>query len=178
MKKSYKVALGGLIMALCLVIMAFTTIVPIASFALPAVAGVALIILNLEFGKGWAFLVYIGVAFLNFFISSDHTAIISFAVLLGYYPILKGVIEGLRKTVLEWVIKMSTFNFAILIGVLLTVLIFGKEILIAEYSEFGKLGIGLFILVCNTVFVIYDLALTKVITFIIIRFLPLLKRFH
>lgn len=178
MKKSYKVALGGLIMALCLVTMAITTVFPFASFAIPAIAGVMLIILNLEFGKGWALLVYLGVAFLNFFISSDHTAIISFAVLLGYYPILKGVIESIRKPVLEWVLKMVCFNVAILIGVFLTILIFGKEILLAEYSEFGKLGIGLFILACNGVFVVYDFALTKVITLIIIRFLPLLKRFH
>ena len=177
MKSSYKVALGGMIMALSTLCMTATNLFPFASFALPAVAGALIIPLNLELGKKWAFAVYAGVSLLCIFISSDHTAIISFIALFGYYPIVKGVIEKMRKPVLEWVLKMLLFNAAVGIGILLTLLFFGIETLLSEYGEFGKIGISVFIAACNVVFVIFDIALTRMITLIIIRFLPLLKRF-
>ena len=177
MKTSYKVALGGMIMALCVLCMTATNLFPIASFALPAIAGCLIIPINLELGKKWALCVYLGTALLSIFISSDHTAIISFIVLFGHYPILKGIIERIRKPIIEWVLKMLLFNIAVGIGVLLTLLFFGMDILIAEYGEFGKIGIIAFWAVCNVVFAVFDIALTRMITLIIYRFLPLLKRF-
>lgn len=177
MKTSYKVALGGMIMALCVLCMTATNLFPIASFALPAIAGVLIIPVNLELGKKWALCVYLGTALLSIFISSDHTAIISFIVLFGYYPILKGVIERIRKPLIEWVLKMLLFNASVGVGVLLTLLFFGLDTLIAEYGELGKLGIVVFWAVCNVVFVVFDIALTRIITLIIYRFLPLFKRF-
>ena len=176
MKTSYKIALGALIMALCCLFMMATTVFPFASFAFPAIAGVLLIYLNIEFGKKWALIVYVGVALLSFMLSSDHTAVISFAVFFGYYPILKGVIESLNKKALEWVIKLLVFNVAIAVGVFLTILLFGKEILLMEYSEFGKVGLLGFIGACEVVFVIFDIALTRLISFFISVILPRLKK--
>ena len=177
MKSSYKVALGGMIMALCVLCMTATNLFPFASFALPALAGVLIIPLNLELGKKWALSVYAGTSLLCIFLSSDHTAIVSFIVLFGYYPILKEVIEKLRHPVLEWVLKMLTFNIAVGIGVLITLIFLGTQTLISEYGEFGKIGVLAFILACNVVFVLFDIALTRLITLIIYRFLPLLKKF-
>ena len=124
MKTSYKVALGGMIMALCTLCMTATNLIPIASFALPGVAGVLIIPVNLELGKKWALSVYLGTSLLSIFISSDHTAIVSFIALLGYYPILKGVIERIRNRALEWAIKMLTFNLAIALGAFITIIFF------------------------------------------------------
>lgn len=177
MKTSYKVALGGMIMALCVLCMTATNLFPIASFALPAIAGTLIIPVNLELGKKWALCVYLGTALLSIFISSDHTAIVSFVVLFGYYPILKGVIEQIRKPLIEWVLKVLLFNVAVAVGILLTLLFFGLDVLIAEYGEFGKIGVALFWAACNVVFVVFDVALTRLITLIIYRFLPLFKRF-
>ena len=177
MKQSYKIALGGLIMALSIVIMALTTVIPIASFAFPAVAGVLLILLILELNKKWALLVYIGVSILSVFVSSDHTAIISYIAFFGYYPILKEVIEKMRKPLFEWIIKYIVFNLALLLGVGLTLLIFGKELLMLEYKGFGEVGIAGLVLGCNAIFAFFDIALTRLITFIIIRILPIFRKF-
>ena len=176
MKPSYKVALGAMIMALCCLFMLATSLFPFASFAFPAIAGVLLVFLNLEFSKKWALLVYIGVSLLSFILSSDHTAIISFVVFFGYYPIIKGVIEKINKRAVEWLLKLLLFNAAIAIGILLTILLFGMDILIAEYSEFGKIGLGIFILACEIVFVVYDIALTRLISFFICVVMPKLKK--
>ncbi len=176
MKTSYKIALGAVFMALSTIFMMATSIIPIASFAFPAIAGALLIVINVEIGRKWALLVYAGVSLLSLFISSDHTAVISFIVFFGYYPIIKGAIEKCRKRWLEWILKMLLFNAAILVGVLLTILLFGMDILLAEYSEFGKMGLGIFVLACEVVFVIFDIALTRLITLLIYRILPKMRR--
>ncbi len=163
-------------MALSTLTMAATNLIPIGSFALPALAGFFLIIVSLELNKKWAMCVYIGVSLLSIFISSDHTATIAFIVLFGYYPILKEVIEGLKNKVLEWIIKILTFNIAIVVGVLITLLIFGWGYLLAEYKGFGVIGISVFLLACNGAFVLFDIALTRFITLIIIKFIPMLSK--
>ena len=178
MKTSYKVALGGMIMALCTLCMTATNLIPIASFALPGVAGVLIIPVNLELGKKWALSVYLGTALLSIFISSDHTAVISFIALLGYYPILKEVIDRLKSRVLKWALKMLIFNLSIALGALITIIFLGLDILIAEYGEFGAIGLPIYIAVCNIVFVVYDVALTRITALIIYRFIPLLKKFR
>lgn len=176
MRTSYKVSLGGMIMALSTLCMTATNLFPAASFALPAIAGFLIIPVNLELGKKWAFSVYVGVSLLSIFISSDHTAIISFVAFFGYYPIVKGIIEKLRRSVLEWIIKILLLNCAILVGILITLAFFGFEMLLLEYGEFGKIGILVYILCLNGAFVLFDIALTRMITLIILKFIPLLKK--
>ncbi len=179
MKVSFKVALGGICMALAIVLMTGTAIIPILSFALPAFAGMMMIPINLQFGRKWAILVYIGVSFLSFFVTPDHTATISFAVLFGYYPILKGAIESMRKKALEWVLKMLVFNLAVALGAAATIALFGLDYLIAEYSEFSAWGmwaICIFALFCEGAFVLYDFALSKIVTLVILKFMPLFNK--
>ena len=176
MKTSYKIALGAVFMAFSAIFMMATSVIPVASFAFPAIAGALLIVINVELGRKWALLVYVGVSLLSLFLSSDHTAVVSFIVFFGYYPIVKGIIEKCRKPVLEWVLKMLLFNAAIAVGVLLTILLFGMDILLMEYSEFGKAGLGIFILACEVIFVVFDIALTRLITMLIYRILPKMRR--
>ncbi len=176
MKTSYKIALGAVFMALSTIFMMATSVIPIASFAFPAVAGALLVVVNIEVGRKWALLVYAGVSLLSLFISSDHTAIVSFIVFFGYYPIIKGAIEKIGKKWLEWILKMLLFNAAIIAGILLTILLFGMDILMMEYSEFTVAGLGVFILACEVVFVVFDIALTRLITLLIYRILPKMRR--
>lgn len=176
MKTSFKVTLGGICMALSVLVMSATAIIPIASFAFPALAGALLIPLNLKLGKKWALLVYLGVALLSFFVSPDHTATISFLVLFGHYPILKEVIEKLKSRVLEWILKMLLFNAAIAVGCGLSILLFGLEYLLGEYAGFTAWYLAAFIAACNVVFVIFDVALTRIITLIIYKIMPLFNK--
>ena len=176
MKFTYKVALSGMIMALCVICMMATAIIPIGSFALPAIAGSFLVILSLEFGRKWALLVYLGAAIISTFVSPDHTATFTFIFLLGHYPITKGLIEEKCGKLLGWIVKILCLNTAIALGVLATVLIFGVQYLLTEYTGFTAVTTAIFVVVCNIVFVIFDRALTKIILLVKIKFLPLLHK--
>lgn len=176
MKFTYKVALSGMIMALCVICMMATAIIPIGSFALPAIAGTFLVVLSLEFGRKWALLVFLGASLISIFVSADHTATFTFIFLLGHYPITKGFIEQKFGKISSWVVKILCLNFAIVLGVLATVLFFGVQYLLTEYAGFTAITTAIFILACNLIFVFFDRALTKIILAIKIKFLPLLHK--
>ena len=72
MKLSQKVALGGMVTALSIVLMFFTGIFPFAMFALPGIAGVLLVLIVMELGRKYALVVYIGVSILSIFISVSN----------------------------------------------------------------------------------------------------------
>ena len=59
MNHSGKVALGGIITAICTTLMFLTGLIPIGTYALPAIAGVTLMVIVIELNPRWAWMVYI-----------------------------------------------------------------------------------------------------------------------
>ena len=68
---SYRVALGGIVSALCLSAMFFAGIMPALYLLLPMIAGVLMMIIAVEVSTGWAVLTYISVGLLSMFITFD-----------------------------------------------------------------------------------------------------------
>lgn len=171
MRRSFKVAYGGMIVALSLVAMMATMIFPYAEYALPAIAGVLLIGLVVEFGFRTAVVSYIAVSLLSAMIVPNKEAVILFIAFLGYYPILKGRLELLKSRVAEWCIKFGIFNFAVLLSYYLMSTVFGLKEVIAEIEAF-RFGIWVLLILANLVFLIYDFAVTRLISFFICRIRP------
>ena len=95
-----------------------------------------------------------------------------YLLFFGYYPILKNIIERLKKP-LAWTIKLLICNAAMIAGVLtifylLTPDTSGKTVIDAfgyafGVAEFGApIVIGVYLL-ANVTFVVYDIALSKLI---------------
>ncbi len=164
MKQSAKIALGGLIAAFSVLLMFMTGLFPFATFALPAAAGILLACLVIECGYKWAFTVYAAVSLLAFFMTPDREAAILFVFFFGHYPIEKGLIERIKLKPACWAIKMAVFNVCIVSGYLVLSYLFGLNEFIAEFAEYGQYGLLIFWAVGNVVFVIYDIAITQLIT--------------
>ena len=90
---SYKMALGGIFSSLAVVSMLISYIVPTATYACPALAGVMLIPIVIEIGKGWALCAYTAVSLLSFFIIPDKELVLCFVFFFGFYPILLSLIH-------------------------------------------------------------------------------------
>lgn len=65
--------MGGIASALCLLLM-MLTIIPIATYTMPALAGMVLIVVVIENGYSTAWMVYAAVGFLSLFICPDKEA--------------------------------------------------------------------------------------------------------
>ena len=161
MSKSGKIALGGLLTALGVVLMFLTGLIPIGTYALPAIAGVLLIVAVIEIGAKWAWMIYAAVALLSLLFAADKEAALLFVLFFGYYPVLKSFLERISNKVLSWISKFAVFNVAVVACFFLAV-----NFLQLPEDSFTVFGIYLpwvFLILGNAVFLIYDIALSGLV---------------
>lgn len=161
MSKSGKIALGGLLTALGVVLMFLTGLIPIGTYAQPAIAGVLLIVAVIEIGAKWAWMIYAAVAVLSLLFAADKEAALLFVLFFGYYPVLKSFLERISNKVLSWISKFAVFNVAVVACFFLAV-----NFLQLPEDSFTVFGIYLpwvFLILGNAVFLIYDIALSGLV---------------
>lgn len=163
MGKTFRVVFGGTIAALCIVLMLCTGLFPFATVALPAIAGVLLIPVVIELGVKWAALVYAVVSIVAFFITPEPSAMLMFVFFFGCYPILKALIEKIRKSMLEWALKFLLVNVSFFILFFLAQWLFNLNDVLPNLQVFGRFTFLVVWLGVNVVFLIYDLALTRLV---------------
>ena len=170
MKKSTPIALCGTLAALSIVTMFLTALLPLLSMALCAIAGMFLTVIVIEFGYRYAMMSYVAVALLSGFFVVDKESVVLFCLFFGLYPILKGLIEKLKKRPLEWVVKIVFFNAAALGYYFLATAVLGIPVesftILGEALPVALLAVG------NVFIVVYDIAFTRLITTYLFRLQP------
>lgn len=167
MKQSGKIAFGGVLGALALVVM-LMTVIPTATYALPAIAGALFIPLVVEWGSKMGLTVYAAVAILSLIISPDKEAAFLFVAFFGHYPIVKALLERhVSKEPLRWLCKLAVFNACVVAAYGL--MIWAFKMPMDEFELFGVSVPWLLLGFGNIVFVLYDIALTRVITLYVYR---------
>ncbi len=159
MKNTKKITFCGLIVALAVVFMLLSYI-PYLTYTAPAIAGVFMMIIAIEISRKWAYVSYLASAVLVFLIAENEAKIL-YILFFGIYPILKGSIESLRKRTPEYVIKFLVFNLAMFLEVLASVYLFGIPL-----DSVGFAGAYLYLILAialNVLFIVYDIALSRLI---------------
>ena len=155
LRESSKAALGGIISALAVVIMASTYISPILVYTAPAFAGLLLLIIVNEISYKWALGTFISVSLLSMFMIADKEAAVFFTFFFGYFPILSKYLENAVKN--KWIrtlIKAIIFNASSIISILISLFVFG--ISYDDFQDEGALYIVIFFILMNVLFLIYD----------------------
>ena len=174
MKNTLKVAFCGVISALGVAMMFFSSVIPFTQYAIPMLAGVVIISAVIELGRSWGWLVYAAISLVAFFIVPDKEAVSMFVLFFGYYPILKSYLESIKYPWLEWLLKYTIFNIS-MIGIFLV----GLHIIGITPSEYTIGGIylpWLFLLAGNAVFFIYDLLISRSVVLYIAKLHPYCKK--
>ena len=140
MKNSMRVAFCGVIAALSTVLFLLTGVVPVATIALPAIAGCLLIPVVVEVGLPWAFGVYGVCCVLGLLFAPDREALLIYLLFFGYYPALFAVVGRIRSRVLRYGVKLLVLNVAVVLEVLLSVYALG--IPLETLSILGAVGAG------------------------------------
>ncbi len=171
-RTSYKVAIGGVVSALCLSLMFLTGIMPLLSMAIPIYAGALMIVVAREVSTSWAFAAYCAVSLLSLFLTPDKEAATLFIMFFGYYPIILPKLNKLRIAPLRIIIKLAVFNAAMVIWYRLIVFIMGTYDFFSEFAflgEYAVLGVMVFI---NLVFLLYDYTIKIIYDFYVKYFRP------
>lgn len=171
---SFKIALGGIISALSVVLMFLTGVIPTLTYAIPAITGGLLIMIVIEISPKFASLVYIAVSLLSLLMVADKEAAVMYAMFFGYYPIIKSFIEKKLNGISAWIVKYAIFN----VSVISSYLIVSKVFMISydDMNFLGRFTIPLLLLICNIVFAIYDIAMTRIISTYIYNWRKYIKR--
>lgn len=158
--------------------MLLTGLFPFADYALPAIAGLFTAVVLIELNPKWSIAVYIATSILALLIVPVKESAILYVMLFGHYSIIKSLIERLNNLVLEWVFKILMFNAIILVSYFGMIYILGFTAILEEFKEFGTYGAFIFLALANVVFVIYDIAFTRLATYYCKIFRPkYLRRF-
>lgn len=153
---SYRVALGGIVSAFCLICMFLTGVFPLLYLVLPMIAGVLLLIVVEEVGVTWGWVTYAAVGLLSLFVTFDKEAALIFIMFFGCYPLLRNYISVLRPAALRVAVKLIFFNVSMVLYFYINVYLFGLQDMLEMLDDFGKLGGAGLLLLLNPFFFAYD----------------------
>ncbi len=152
MRKSYQMALGGVLAALAIVIMMLGGLIPLATYVCPMLCALLLFFVKNFCGTriGWTW--YVAVSILSLLLSPDKEAAAVF-IALGYYPILQPVFDRMP---VKWLWKGLLFNGASIAMYLVLMYVFGMDQVLAEFQELGFIGLFLILVLGNISFFLLD----------------------
>ena len=173
MKRTNKITLCSLMAALSVVLM-LGAYFPYLTYTIPAFAGLCIMVVLLELGTKWAISAYITSALLTV-LFCEPEAMLMYVFLFGYYPILKAVIERIKKPIFEWPIKMIFFNAVVILVYSFIAELFG--IAKTDTEVFGSYTVYVLLAVSNIVFLVYDITVAKMSVFYFYVIKPKIRKF-
>lgn len=161
----FNTALCGVCAALAMVLMFLSSVIPTMTYALPAAAGALMAVIVIEVNKKWAVCTYAAVSALCLIMIPAKDASLIFVMFMGYYPILKSVLERkIKNRTACMAVKIAVFTAAVVGYYEVLVRVFADPELLDDSAELGKYGLWLLFAASEVIFVIYDLALSRLIS--------------
>ena len=155
--KAYPIALGGMLAAVAVVLMCIGTIIPIATYAVPAMCILVCQTVLKLCGPRIAWAWYGAVALLSLLMAPDKEAAAVFLI-LGYYPIVKPKLDRMKG---KWLWKALLFNGSILSLYWVLLNLIGVERLVAEFSGIGIAMTAVLLAMGNLIFFLLDYRLER-----------------
>lgn len=165
-----KLTVCAMLSALGVVLLIAGSFIEVLDISMAVVASLFCVIAVIEYGGSAPWLIYAVTAILSLLLLPQKTPAIFYSIFFGFYPILKERFEKKSKMT-SWIFKEIVFNICLVIlaFVSLKMLTLGENALINVYTV--SAGIAL----AEAVFVLYDIALTRLITYYVINLRHRLK---
>ena len=154
--KSKDIAQSGILIALTIAILFSASLIPINTLSILTIASCLVPIAIIRTSIKHGILVYLCSSILSFLFIPLNTALM-YSMFFGIYGILKFFIEKINNITYEILLKLITFNCILFTAYFLF------KLFITDFNL--KLPIWLIILICQIAFLIYDYALTIVISY-------------
>lgn len=162
-RQTRELALAGTLAALATVLLCLGGIVPLATYAAPVLASVAVLVAREECRTSAAFGCYAVSAVLGLLLSPDREAALLYAF-LGYYPLLKPRLDALRPRPLRALLKLLLCCVAVGAMYALLIFVFRLEAVVREFLETSPALLAATAALGGGVFFVYDLALVRLTT--------------
>lgn len=171
MRKSVRhtriLALSSLFSALGVVLLYVGSFFEVIDLTVAAMAGILVLIAVIEMGRGMATLIWLATSLLSLMLLPNKFIAVGYAVYFGCYPLIKAVAERCPR-LFSWGIKL-VFTFVAMVALVLL-----SHFLFAMPMEAPILMAAFFLLAMFTA-VIFDIALTKLVTLYLYRLRKMLR---
>ena len=164
-----KLATCAMLAALGVVMLYAGALIEIVDISMAVIASLLCVVAVIEYGGGAPWMIYGVTSVLSLLLLPNKTPAALYAFFFGVYPILKEKFEK-KPRVIAWIMKIVTFNISLIImGAAAIYLTFSTN-----NSLLNPIYIGVVVVLSQAVFILYDIALTRLISFYLIT---LRKRF-
>ena len=162
----------AMLTALGVIFLGIGALLEVLDISMAVIASFCVIIAEIEYGKGAPWMVYAAISILSFLLVPNKLPAIFFALFFGFYPILKGKLEAKPKAVC-WLLKELIFNVSLALIMVIYLLLFFQGVSFAIIPLHWLIVIA--VVLCELVFILYDIAITRIISFYVIRLRKRLK---
>lgn len=162
-ERTKKIAISAMLSALGVVVLYLGSVIEVIDIAMAVIASLFAIFAVIEYGAASAWSIYAITGVLSAILIPNKFPAIMYILFFGFYPIIKEKIESLSKKALQWALKEVVFNVCLML-----LMIIGNYFLMIDIKAWLAVEIVFFVL-ANATFVIYDIALTRLISFYVFR---------
>lgn len=165
--RTRRMTMGAMFVALGVILLWVGAVVEVLDLSLAAIASLLTVLGVIEYGGAFPWLVWLGTSTLSLLLLPSKFPALLYLLFAGVYPMAKAIFER-RHYIIAWVLKLSFFNTGLLL-------------LIAICTWVLKLpdtGLGFTVAVfavANLTFVIYDIALGRLILLYMFKLRPRLR---
>ena len=154
-KRTRQIAVSGMMVALATAILMMGGVIPAATFAGPALAGLMLIPVFAEGGQKLALGAWLAISALSLILCADKEAALLFAF-LGWYPAMKWKLEEKLKGWKGVPVKLVIWNACAGAMAAMIFFVLRMDQVMAEYREMGRAMLIGFIVLANVTLLVYD----------------------
>ena len=154
-KHTRQIAVSGMMAALATAVLMMGGVIPAATFAGPALAGLMLIPVFAEGGQKLALGAWLAISALSLILCADKEAALLFAF-LGWYPAMKWKLEEKLKGWKGVPVKLVIWNACAGAMAAMIFFVLRMDQVIAEYREMGRAMLVGFIVLANITLLVYD----------------------
>lgn len=155
----------SMLVALGVIFLGIGALLEVLDISMAVIASFCVIIAVIECGKATPWTVYAAISVLSLLLIPNKLPAIFFTLFFGFYPIIKEKLERKNK-IISWILKEIIFNICLALIMLLYIFLFFESTGISIPMPWLIVAA---VILCKFVFVMYDIALTRIITFYVIK---------
>lgn len=156
-----RVAVSAILCSLGVLFLYLGAVLEVLDLTMGAFASIIIIFSVIEMGGGSPYLIYAVTSVLSLILLPNKFPALLYLLFAGIYPIFKAKFERLHFAV-SWVLKLSFFNTSLLILIFMTVYMLHLPDNDLGYT-WAAFALG------NATFILYDVAVTRLITFYLVK---------
>lgn len=157
-----KLTICAMLAALGVVMLWIGSVIEVMDMSMAVIASLFCIFAVIEYGKSAPWLVFAVTSILSLILLPQKTPAVMYTLFFGYYPILKEKLEQ-KPRVVAWILKEVIFNLALAV-----ILVLSRWLLMSAATE-PLWYYAVFAVLAEIVFPLYDIALTRLISFYVYR---------